>query len=333
MPPLTNMRIALSDQLGVPPQIKSVPVPVLHPGEVLVRIEASGVNPLDLKILAGAAPHARHPLPAVLGVDLAGRIESVGPDVHHLQVGDAVYGLAGGVGGIQGSLAEFAAVDAALLARRPSQLTAREAAALPLIAITSWEGLIDHAHAQLGQHVLIHGGAGGVGHLAIQLAVARGARVSATGSAGDASLIEQFGASFIDYRVEPVADYVSRLTGGAGFDVVYDTVGGSTLDASFIAVRRGGHVVSSLGWGTHALAPLSLRAATYSGVFTLLPLLTGEGRAHHAHILTQVAAMVAEGTLRPRVDAREFSLATVNEAYRLLEQRAAKGKVVIGVAS
>src|SRR5882757_8594080 len=104
-----------------------------------------------------------------------------------------------------------------------------------------------------------------------------------------------------------VEDYVTVHTGGRGFDLVFDTVGGATLDASFNAVRRFGHVVSSLGWGTFALAPLSFRAATYSGVFTLLPMLTGEGRAHHGDILRKATKLAEAGKLTPRVDARHFS--------------------------
>ena len=136
-----------------------------------------------------------------------------------------------------------------------------------------------------GQKVLIHGGAGGVGHIAIQIARAFGAQVFATGSVKSLPLIERLGATPIDYGRESVEDYVRQYTDGRGFDIVFDTVGGATLDASFNAVGRFGHVVSALGWGTHALAPLSFRAATYSGVFTLLPMLTSEGRAHHGEIL------------------------------------------------
>jgi NADPH:quinone reductase-like Zn-dependent oxidoreductase len=245
-----------------------------------------------------------------------------------------VFGMTGGVGGIQGSLAGYAAVDARLLAHKPANLSMREAAALPLGFITAWEGLVDRAGARAGQRVLVHGGAGGVGHLAVQLARARGAQVYATGSADHKAIIEGYGAVAIDYRSTPVADYVAAHTGGAGFDIVYDTVGGATLDASFTAVRiHTGHVVSALGWGTHALAPLSFRGATYSGVFTLLPLLTGEGRAHHGEILREAALLAEQGQLVPRVEPRRFTLAEVEPAYRLIEDGSARGKVVVEVAA
>jgi NADPH:quinone reductase-like Zn-dependent oxidoreductase len=297
---------------------------------VLVRISASGVNPLDTKIHAGKAAHARHPVPAILGIDLAGTVEAVGDGVAAFYRGDEVFGMTGGVGGIPGSLAQYAAVDAALLAHKPVGLAMREAAALPLVVITAWEGLVDKAGVRAGQHVLVQGGAGGVGHVAMQIARAFGASVAATGSPGSRAAIEALGGRFID-RSEPVRDYVARETQGRGFDIVFDTVGGTTLDASFEAVGRGGHVVSALGWGTHALAPLSFKAGTYSGVFTLLPLLTGEGRAHHGTILREAARMVERGELAPRVDPRRFTLATVAEAHRLILAGEAAGKVVVEI--
>src|SRR5262245_9251502 len=305
--------------------------PVPGPGQALVRISASAVNPLDIKIRAGAAAHARHPLPAILGLDLAGTIEATGEDVARFRRGDEGYGMTAGVGGQQGSLAEFAAVDVGLLALNPANVTMREAAALPLIFITAWEGLIDRTRLQAGQSVLVHGGSGGVGHMAIQIARAFGATVFATGVPSRQSVIERFGANFID-RSEPVEDYVTRLTGGSGFDIVYDTAGGAALDASFDAVSRFGHVVSSLGWGRHTLAPLSFKGATYSGVFTLLPLLTGEGRAHHGGILAQATRLVEAGELVPLIDPRRFSLASVESAYNALRDHDAQGKIIVDLA-
>ena len=141
-----------------------------------------------------------------LGIDLAGTVEGTGPEVTAFREGDEVYGMTGGVGGIQGSLAEYAAVDVALLARKPSNLAMREAAALPLIFITAWEGLVDRANVQAGQKVLVQGGAGGVGHIAVQLAHAFGAEVFATGSAGSTAFIERLGAIPIDYHQTTVDD-------------------------------------------------------------------------------------------------------------------------------
>ena len=326
------MQALVLTAFATPMTIEHLPVPQPGPGQVLVRIAASGVNPLDTKIAAGAAPHARPRLPAILGIDVAGTVEAVGDGVTTFHVGATVYGMAGGIGGIQGSLAEYGVFDAALLAPVPLGLSMREAAALPLVFITAWEGLVDRAHVKAGDSVLVHGGAGGVGHMAVQLAVALGATVFATGSAASRDAIEALGARFIDYRTSTVDDYVAKHTGGAGFDIVYDTVGGATLDASFQAARLyGGHVVSCLGWGKFALSPLTARAATYSGVFTLLLLLTGEHHARHGAILREANKLIEAGKLQVRLDPRRFTLSTAHDAHAAQIDGSARGKLVVEV--
>jgi NADPH:quinone reductase len=312
-------------------RITTIPRPELTANQVLVRIKASGVNPLDSKIRTGKAPHAKPVLPAVLGIDLAGVVEAIGKDVTTFQVGDEVYGMTGGVGGLQGSLAEFAAVDAALLAKKPANLTLREAAALPLVFLTAWEGLVDRANVHADQKVLILGGSGGVGHVAVQIAKARGAKVFATASTAKHDMVRQLGAVPIDYHNTAIEEIVQTFTDGRGFDVVYDSVGGSTLDDAFKAVRNYGHVVSNYGWGTHSLMPLSRKGATYSGVFVLLPLLTGEGRAHHGEILRQATQLAESGQLRPIVDPRHFTLDTALAAHEAVDQGTAISKIVIDV--
>jgi NADPH:quinone reductase-like Zn-dependent oxidoreductase len=327
-----TMRAMVLEQFGEPLALRTVPKPMPGKGEILVRIQASGVNPLDLKIRDGAGTHAQVKVPAILGIDLAGIVAAVGPGVADLAEGDEVFGMTGGVGSLQGSLAEYAVVDADLVARKPANLTMHEAAALPLAFITAWEGLVDRAQLTADQTLLVHGGAGGVGNICVQLGRARGARVFATGSPRDHELIASYGATPID-RARPVAEYVEEFTGGAAFDVVYDTVGGAVLDASFLAARYyGGHVVSALGWGTHSLAPLSFRAATYSGVYTLIPLLTGKGRAHHGAILREACALVEQGLIRPRVDQATFALAEANAAHDHHQAASGRGKVVVSVA-
>ena len=306
-----------------------LPTPALAEGQVLVRTNASGVNPLDIKIRAGKAPHAKQPLPAVLGLDMAGVVEAVGPGVTAFRAGDEVYGMVGGVGGLQGTLAEVVVANADLIALKPTSLSMREAAALPLITITAWEGIVDRAKVHGGQKVLVHAGAGGVGHIAVQLAKAFGAEVFATVSAEKRDVVEGFGATAIDYRALSPEQYVGLHTDGVGFDVIYDTVGGATIDTSFGAVKRyTGHVVSCLGWSTHSLAPLSFRGATYSGVFTLMPLLTGVGQAHHGRILREAAALVDEGKLRPLLNKQRSSQVDIDAAYSLVES-GALGKVVV----
>lgn len=320
------------ERAGQPLALVEVPRPVPGAGQVLVRVVAAGLNPLDAKIRAGQAAHARQPAPAILGLDMAGVVEAVGEGVRSFAVGNAVFGMVGGVGGVPGSLAGFVVADAALLAHAPARLPLADSAALPLGFITAWEGLVDRARLSAGQTLLVHGGAGGVGSMAVQLGVVRGARVVATGSMAQREIISSLGATFAD-RAQPVDDIVAMHTDGEGFDVVYDTLGGATLDASFVAVRRyGGHVVSSLGWGTHALAPLSFRAATYSGVFTLMPLLTGKGRDAHGRILREAARLADAGQLRPVLSARRFTLQDGDAALDLVESGRSAGKVIVDVA-
>ncbi|UWZ84227.1 zinc-dependent alcohol dehydrogenase family protein [Occallatibacter riparius] len=302
--------------------------PEPSPNQVLVRIHASGVNPLDTKIRAGQAEHAKQPLPAVLGLDMAGIVEEIGSGVAGFRPGDEVFGMVGGVGGLQGTLAEYIAADADLLAHKPKSLSMRQAAALPLGAITAWEGLVDRAALQPGQTVLVHAGAGGVGYPAVQIAIALGAKVFTTVSEDKRPVLETLDVKAID-RHTPVEDYVREHTGGEGFEIVYDTVGGSVLDASFKAVKRyTGRVVSCLGWGTHSLAPLSFRCASYSGVFTLLPLLTGLNRAHHGDILRRVAEIADRNQLQPLLAQQHFGPGEIATAFDEVA-KGSRGKVVL----
>jgi len=325
-----KMKALVLENYGTPFEIKEFPIPDIAEGQVLVHIKASGINPLDLKIKSGEAAHAKTQLPAILGIDMAGIVAAVSEEVTGFKIGDEVYGMTGGIGGVQGSLAEYAAVDADLLALKPKNLTMKEAASLPLAFITAWEGLVDRAGATGKHTVLIHGGAGGVGHIAVQLAKSFGAKVFATGSGKQNSVLTRLGAIPIDYAKESVSDYVGLHTEGDGFDIVFDTIGGTILDASFQAVKiYTGHVVSILGWGFHSLAPLSFRAATYSGVFTLMPLLTGKNRKHHGEILQEATKLVENGLLKPIVDSGSYSLKTVEAAYSAIKNGQVNGKVVV----
>ncbi len=324
------MQALIAEAHGEPLRLEQVSTPRPGAREVLIRVTASAVNPLDAKILAGKADHAHQPLPAILGMDVAGVVAAVGEGVGAFVEGDAVFGMAGGVGGHPGALAEYMAADTRLLARKPKNLTMREAAALPLAFITAWEGLVDRADLGRGQRLLVQGGAGGVGQMALQIAKARGAETFATGSLAAEPAVEKLGARFVDRAITP-AELVSQCTGGQGFDIVFDTAGGASLDAAFAMVRRFGHVVSALGWGQHLLAPLSFRAASYSGIFTLLPLLTDEGREHHGEILAQAAALAEAGQLVPSLDSRRFTLQTANRAYQAVADGTARGKLIIDI--
>lgn len=326
------MKAALLKDFGTSYQIEEIENPIVKDGEVLVSIKASGINPLDLKIKSGNAAHAKTQLPAILGIDMAGIVVEVGKNIIGFKPGDEVFGMTGGINGVQGSLAQYASVDADLLAIKPKNLSMKEIASLPLAFITAWEGLVDRAKVSSKHKVLVHGGAGGVGHIAIQIAKSFGAEVFATGSGTNLNTIKKLGATPIDYTAQSVEDYTKLHTNGDGFDIIFDTVGGTTLDASFQAAKiYDGHVVSILGWGTHSLAPLSFRGATYSGVFTLLPLITGKGRKHHGEILQEATKLAESGKLKPIVNSENFTLENVEQAYEAIRESKTDGKVVVEI--
>ncbi|WP_264524633.1 zinc-dependent alcohol dehydrogenase family protein [Flavobacterium sp. N502536] len=308
-----------------------IEIPTPKSGEVLIKIHASGVNPIDNKIRIGVSPYASPVLPAILGTDLAGVVEAIGKDVTDFKVGDEVYGLAGGVLGLQGTLAEYTAVDAALLALKPKNLSMKEAAAVPLVLLTAWEGLVDRAKVKKGDQVLVHAGAGGVGHMVVQLARIFGADVYATVSPEKAAIAEAFGATPIDYRTATVEDYVEQFTAGKGFDIIYDTVGGTSLDDSFKAIRHYGQIASCYAFGTHNLATGSLRSASLHGVFVLHPMISGEGRKHHGDILKEATKFIEEGKLKPIIDPRKFTLDNAIEAHKAVSDGSAIGKIVVDI--
>jgi len=304
--------------------------PQADAGQVLIRIAASSVNTVDTMIRKmGKALPLSPDAPAILGMDFAGTVEAVGAGVAGYAVGDEVYGCAGGLADLPGTLAEFLAADADLIAHKPKNLSMREAAALPLVAITAYEGLT-RAGVKAGQKVLVHGGSGGVGHVALQLAKHFGADVYSTGG-GDkqVALIERLGAMSINYKTETVEQYVATHTGGSGFDVVFDSVGGANMAHSFEAAALNGHVASTV-----ALCELDLSTAHFKGlslhvVFMLIPMLHNVGRKVHGQILRDVAQVVEAGGLQPVLDETNFSLAEVGDAHARLESGKATGKVVV----
>lgn len=317
-----------------PPEVftlSEVPTPTPGPGQVLIRVAASSVNPLDYKIRSGLLPALAPAFPAVLHGDVAGVIEACGPNVTAFKPGDRVYACAGGIVGQGGALAEFMLADASLVAPAPRTLSLIQAGVLPLVAITAWEALVDRARIEPGQHVLIHGGAGGVGHIAVQLAKLRGAFVYTTVSSDEkAAAVRELGVDVvINYRTTPVADYVKTYTDGRGFDVVLDTAGDTALTASFAAIKTGGTVVTIAARSTQDLSPLHAKGATLHVVLMLLPMLTGRNRAHHGEILRAIADLVDAGRLRPVLHHRSYSFLEVAEAHATLERGSVIGKIAL----
>ncbi len=299
-------------------------------GQVLVRVAASSVNTVDTMIRKMGADLPFAPAtPAVLGMDFAGTVAAVGAGVEDFAVGDEVYGCAGGLGDLPGSLAEFIPADQRLIAHKPTSLSMREAAALPLVGITAFEGLV-RAGVSAGQKVLVHGGSGGVGHVALQLAKYYGAEVYSTGG-GDAQLelIARLGAMPIHYMQQSVADYVAEHTGGAGFDVVYDSVGGANLTKSFEAAALNGHVSTTVSMVELDLTPAHMKGLSLHVVFMLIPMIHDVGRGAHGEILRELARIADEGGLRVVLDETNYSLEQAGDAHARLEGGRAMGKVVV----
>jgi NADPH:quinone reductase len=326
------MKAIIAREFGGPEvlELREIPRPVPQPGEVLVRVRASSVNPVDTKIRSGMLA-AIAPSPMILGCDVAGVVEQCGAGVRAFRPGDEVYGCPGGVKGSPGALAESMACDERLLAPKPPGLTYEEAAALPLVSITAWDGLLDRARVSKGQRVLIHGGAGGVGHIALQLCAEASAEVWATVSSEEkATIARSLGAAgTINYREQSVDDYVQHVTGGAGFDVVFDSVGGDNVARCFQAAAVSGTVVSISTRTTADLSPLHAKGLSLHVVFMLIPLLYNRGRERHGQILRELTALVTAGKVKPLLDATRFTFAEAAAAHAHLASGQATGKVVL----
>lgn len=307
-----------------------IPRPEVRPGHVLVRVAATSFNPVDYKIRTLGQPFGPE-LPAVLHGDVAGVVEEVGESVAGFEPGQKVFGCAGGVRGTGGALAEYMLCDADLLAPMPLNLGFAEAAAMPLVCLTAWQGLHDMASVVQGQRVLVHGATGGVGHTAAQIAKSLGARVAGTvGSREHADLAATLGLDdVVLYKEESVEEYVRRLTDGRGFDVVFDTVGGKNLEKSCAAARLYGHVATSVARGEHDLSEAHARGLTIHCVFMLLPLVSGENRAHYGRVLRALAEWAEAGSLRPLLDERRFAVTEANAAHEYWASGKHTGKIVL----
>lgn len=329
------MKAYIAREYGADARLELAEIETTKPreGEILIAVKATSINPIDNKLLRhdlGFNPD----LPAVLHGDVAGVVSAVGPGVQGFAIGDEVYACAGGFKGTPGALAEFMPADARLVAHKPKSLSFAEAAALPLVVITAWESLIDSAKIQPGEHVLVHGGTGGVGHVGVQLAKAKGTRVAATVSSDDkAEIARSLGADdIINYREESVEQYVQRLTDGRGFDAVYDTVSGPVFDQSLKATRKWGRIVTvftGTDSTTQDLMNAFINAATVHTQNMSIPLLTGEGREHHGEILREAAELADAGKLKPLIDPTRFTFAQANEAHALFESKKHVGKIVL----
>lgn len=312
-------------------KLKEVDKPLLRPKHLLIEVRATSVNPIDTKVRGKLLPFSPE-FPAILHVDFAGVVAEVPSDVTGFKVGDSVYGVGGGIKGtIGGALAQYLLVDAQLVAPMPTNLSFAEAACLPLVSITAWEALIDKLKISSGQTLLVHGGLGGVGHLAAQLGKHIGAIVHTTVSGDeDADLSKKFGADYtINYKISSVDEYVKTYTANKGFDFVFDTVGGNNLENSFQAAKLNGAVACIATGGNHDLTLMYTRGLSLHSVLTLIPLMTGIGRDHYGKILFHIKKLVEAGKIKPLIHDKIFNWKDVSKAHLLVESKQQRGKVVL----
>ncbi|MBI3902111.1 MAG: zinc-dependent alcohol dehydrogenase family protein [Nitrosomonadales bacterium] len=315
-------------------QLRDVPQPELPtPHHLRVKLVAAGVNPVDTKLRAKPA-YFPDKLPAILGCDGAGIVDAIGAKVTRFKVGDAVYFCNGGIGDEPGNYAEYTTLHEEYCAAKPANITLQDSAALPLVFITAWEALVERAHLQAGQSVLIHAAAGGVGHVAVQLAHHLGARIAATvGDANKAGLAHGLGAEkIINYREQDFVQETLHWTEGKGADVVFDTVGGDTFLRSLNAARIGGKVVSllstPLSLADSQLARLRNLSLCYELMLTPQAMKLHDERVRQRRILEAGAQLVEAGKLGVLVTHR-LPLEQVAEAHSLIETGGITGKIVL----
>jgi NADPH:quinone reductase-like Zn-dependent oxidoreductase len=297
-------------------ELVDVEPPPVAPDGVLIRVRAASLNPVDYKIregaLAGAFPYH---FPVILGWDAAGVVEKVGPAVTWFRPGDAVYGYCRRHELEYGTYAEFATVPEGFLAHMPEGLSFEEAAALPLAALVTHQSL-ELLGLRGGEQLFLTGGAGGVGHIAIQLALARGARVIATASPENHDFLRELGAEPLDYHDENVPRFVRELTDGGGADAAFDLFGGDGQEQAFASLRRGGRLVS-------IATPPDEREHYESGYVFVRP--SGYDLGEH------ITPLVQDGRLRPQI-AATFPLEEAAAAHEQLEDGHVRGKLVLKVS-
>lgn len=329
------MKAVLMTASGTPDvlQVQEIPKPTLKGDkDLLVRLKAAGINPIDTKLRQRGTFYPDQ-MPAILGCDGAGIVEAVGSGVQNFQVGDEIYFCNGGLGGHPGNYAEYTVIDERFAAKKPTSLSFAEAASAPLVLITAWEALYDRGNLQAGRTTLIHAGAGGVGHVAIQLAKLQGATIATTVSTEEkAEFVRQLGADQVIFYQQ--TDFVKATldwTNGEGVDLAFDTVGEPLLTQTFPAVRVYGDIVTILTPGSDTEWKVARnRNLRVSLELMLTPMLTGmvEAQQEQARILRQCAQLIDEGKLKIQLT-QTFPLAEAANAHRLLESGSMLGKIVL----
>jgi len=310
-----KMQAIVLDRYGGPEtlQMETVARPEPAEDEILIRVIAASINPVDVAIRSGKyADYFHTTLPLIPGMDISGVVEKTGSKIAQVKKGDPVYGFF--TLQKQGGYAQFAVAKETEFARKPKSISFQQAAAVGAVGSTAWQALIDAGHLQAGQSVLIHGGSGGVGHMAIQIAKARGAHVTATASSANQEFMRKLGADqTIDYTKSKFEDVVKDV------DLVLDTVGGETLQRSYGVVKRGGIIVTIAGEPDQA----ALDAHGIRGTFI--------SAAPNSETFAALNELLASGKLKPEVT-KVFPLAEAAKAQEQIATRHTTGKVVLNVA-
>lgn len=292
----------------------NAPEPVVSKGKILVEVRGAGLNPFDWKVREGKT-RERAPLefPATMGGDFSGVIEQLGEGVSGFTIGDEVYGTAGIFGGGSGSFAEKATADILHVAHKPKTISHNEAAALPIAGVSALQALTEHMNLTSGQKILIHGGVGGIGTFAIQLAKHLGAYVATTVNNDDFDYVKELGADeVIDYKVEQFENLLAE------YDAVLDTVGGETYEKSFKVLKKGGVIVSMVGAYSKELAEkYGVQSIAQSTDISTAP-------------LQKLTEFVDKGAIKVHID-KVFSLDQTREAFEHLQKEHPRGKVVIEI--
>jgi NADPH2:quinone reductase len=309
---------------------------IQSPTEMLVRLKAAGINPIDTKLRSHGTFQPDY-LPSILGCDGAGIVAAIGADVTKFKVGDEIYFCNGGLGMHQGNYAELTTIDEKFAAYKPKSLSFEEAAAAPLVLITAWEALYDRTNLQSSSNcnILIHAGAGGVGHVAIQLAKLRGANVCTTvGSEAKERFVRDLGADLaIAYKQTDFVEAAIAWTNGEGVDIAFDTVGGKLIEQTFPAVKVYGDLVTILEPSTDISWKVArTRNLRFSFELMLTPMLLGNTALQilQAKILSECATLFDAGKLKIHVS-DVFPLADVAKAHQLLETGSMTGKIAIAI--
>ena len=331
------MRAVLMTEVGPADVLHAVEVEepeISSPTQIKVRLKAAGVNPVDTKLRSRGVFY-EDALPAILGCDGAGEVVETGDSVTRFIPGDDVWFCHGGLGGAPGNYAEYTVLDEKEAEMKPARMSFEQAAALPLVSITAWEALFDRAGLKARQTVLIHAGAGGVGHVAIQLAKSAGARVCTTVSTDEkAAFVKRLGADkIIHYRESDFVEEVMQWTNGEGVDVVLDSIGGETFQRSMSAAKVYGHVNTLLDPGPE-ITWKEARNRNLSISFTLMltPMLMNlsEPRRRQGKILHRCAKLITDFKLKPSIsDVLPLSDAAI--AHQMIEQGHVQGKIVLSI--